>query len=79
MRYPAATRNRLQEVTMTGGRLNYRKSYNHRDTTEAVVGTGSKPPAVIPRNLLVDPLKGPPMEPIKDVDARPGLRDEDRD
>lgn len=62
---------------MKGGRLYSRKSYTHRGTNETVVGEGVKPPATVPRNILVNPLKGPPMEPIKDADARPRVEDED--
>lgn len=59
-------------MSIHGGKLNYRKGYNHRATNEKVVGEGVRPPAPVPRNILVDPLKGPPMTPIKDPAARPG-------
>jgi hypothetical protein len=44
--------------------------YNHKDTSEKVVGEGTAPGARIPANLNVRPLKGPPMVPIKDADPR---------
>lgn len=51
-------------------RMKWEKSHrvneSHRPTNETVVGEGEKPRARIPRNLNVRPLKGPPMEPIKE-------------
>ena len=63
---------------MSGGRgMHYSKYQSaHMGTNERVVGIGSKPPAPVPRNILVKPLKSPPMELIKDAEA-PTVEDEE--
>jgi len=45
------------------------KGTAHRPTSERVVGEDAKPKAKVPRNILVDPLRTPPMEPIKGQDS----------
>lgn len=57
--------------------MRYDRAHDHRGATETVVGPGSQPPARVPRNILVEPLKTPPMAPIKDGTARPGLDQEE--
>ena len=49
--------------------------YNHKNTNEKVVGVGVRPPKPVPSNILVRPLRSPPMIPIKDAAARPGYEE----
>lgn len=44
--------------------------YRHKNTSDKVVGVGVRPPKPVPTNILIRPLKGPPMVPIKDADPR---------
>lgn len=68
MRGPRRPPLRLRGPGMSGGSLRHRTGYEHKSTNEKVVGAGTKPAAPVPYNILVRPLRSPPMEPVKDRD-----------
>jgi hypothetical protein len=52
------------------GRGFHQKGYAHMQPNEKSLGPGAPIPAKVPSNILVRPLQGPPMVPIKDADER---------
>lgn len=47
------------------------QGYKHKAPNEKAVGPSSSPPPPVPTNLLVRPLRSPPMERVKDADNPP--------